>query len=366
VVRASAVGARGTLPLSDGDLATGAVIGDHLSSATTVTAGYLRAMGAPGSPTIGVTTQIAHLNLGASFSEHWTNLSASFGGSSAYGSLFASVGTQRVFGANIGVAVHKALAEMNLTSSGGSTDGVLQLRTNHPGVNLAAGLDVNAGVVRPLIGLVVPVTSALAFEAGLVAGASGRPALRISLLAGIRAPKPRVATFPYTIFVPDATHYGPLKLFIDGAPVPATLAAGARVEVPAGHHTLYVESADRAFASLQRDVVATSPANVALPLFPQRTITGRISFGGSPDAVPPGASLEGIRVVLEPSGESVTTNAEGRFVFARGAYDPASTILLDPATLPNSFLTVAAQPVAAGEIELALPPARTIERVSVH
>ena len=358
--------AHGTLPLSDGDLATGAVVGDHLSSATTVTAGYLRAMGAPGSPTLGITTQIAHVNLGASVSEHWTNLSASFGGSSAYGSLFASTGAQRVFGANVGVAFHKALAEMNVTGSGGSTDGVLQLRTNHPGVNLAAGFDLNAGVVRPLIGLVLPVTSSLAFEAGLVAGPSGRPALRISMLAGIRAPKPRVAMFPVSVFVPDATHYGPLKVFVDGAPVATPFAAGGQVNVPAGHHTLYVESADRAYASLPQDVVAASPAKVSMTLFPQRAIAGRISFGGSPDAVPAGASLDGIRVVLEPSGESATTDADGRFVFARGAYDPASTILLDPATLPAGYLAPPATPIAPGDTVLALPPARAIERVSVR
>lgn len=365
-IDAIASDAHGTLPLNDGDLATGAVVGDHLSSATTVTAGYLSALGAPGSPTLGMTTQIARVNLGASVSEHWTNLSASFGGSAAYGSLFASVGAQRVFGANAGVAIHKALAELNLTSSGGSTDGVMQLRTNHGGVNLAAGLDVNAGTVRPLVGLVLPVTSSLAFEAGLVAGPSGRPALRLSLLAGIRAPKPRVATFPYAVFVPDATHYGPLKLFIDGAPLAAPFAPGSPVQIPAGRHTLYVESADRAYASVPQDVLATSPAKVAVTLFPQRAIAGRIAFGGSPDAVPPGASLEGIRVVLEPSGESVTTGADGRFVFARGAYDPASTIMLDPASLPAGYLAPPAAPIAPGDTDLALPPARTIERVSIR
>jgi len=365
-VDAIASDAKGTLPLSDGDLATGAVVGDHLSSATTVTAGYLSALGAPGGPTVGVTTRFAHVNLGANVSEHWTNFSASFGGSAAYGSLFASTGAQRVFGANVGVAVHKALAEMNLTGSGGSTDGVLQLRTNHSGVNLAAGLDINAGLVRPLIGLVLPVTSALAFEAGLVPGPSGRPALRLSLLAGIRAPRPRVATFPVSVFVPDATHYGPLKIFIDGAPVATPFAAGGQVNVPAGRHTLYVESADRAYASLPHDVVATSPAKVDIALFAQRAIAGRIGFGGSADAVPAGASLEGIRVVLEPSGESATTDADGRFVFARGAYDPASTILLDPATLPAGYLAPPAAPIAPGDTDLTLAPARPIERVSIR
>ena len=43
--------ASGTLPLIDGDLPSGAVIGEHLGPVTTVTAGYVRAIGAPGSPT---------------------------------------------------------------------------------------------------------------------------------------------------------------------------------------------------------------------------------------------------------------------------------------------------------------------------
>jgi hypothetical protein len=70
------------------------------------------------------------------------------------------------------------------------------------------------------------------------------------MLAGFRAPKPRIATFPVTVFVPDAQRYGPLRVFVDGVP------------------SSYVD--------------------------------GTIRFGGSQGSIPSDASLEGIRVVLEP------------------------------------------------------------------
>jgi hypothetical protein len=367
---AIATDAHGTLPLGDGDEPLGAVVGEHLSSTTTVTAGYIRSIAAPGSPTLGVTTRLSGLSLGATVSEHWTNLSASVGGAAGYASLFASAGAERTYGFTGGFNLDhaRALAELDLTGSGGTTNGVAQLRTNHAGLNLAAGLDIDTGVVRPLVGVVAPITGALAFEAGLVPGPNGRPDLKLSLLAGFRAPHPRVATFPITVFVPDASHYGPLQLFIDGARVTMPLGPQAHVDVPAGRHTVYVESADQAYGSLPQDVVvaANGAAPVALPLFPQRTIAGHIRFGGPADAIPQGESLEGIRVVLEPSGESAMTDADGRYVFPRAPHDPASTILLDPASVPGGFVAPGALPIDAGDTDATLTPARSIEQVSIR
>ena len=367
---AVATDAHGTLPLGDGDEPLGAVIGEHLSATTTVSAGYVRSIAAPGSPTLGVLTRVSGVSLGANVSAHWTNLTAAVGGSAGYASLFASAGAERTYGFTGGLNLDrgKALAEFNMTGSAGTTDGIAQLRTNHSGLNLAAGLDIDTGVVRPLIGVVVPITGALAFEAGLVPGPSGRPDLKLSLLAGFRAPHPRVATFPLTVFVPDAAHYGPLQLFIDGARVTLPIGPQAHIDVPAGRHTVFVESADQAYGSLSQEVVVAGngAAPVALPLLPQRTIAGHIRFGGPPDAVPPGESPGGIRVVLEPSGESATTDADGRYVFPRAPYDPASTILLDPASVPAGFLAPGALPVAGGDTDLTLTPARTIEQVSIR
>lgn len=369
---AVATDANGTLPVSDGDAPLGAVVGEHISSTTTVTAGYVRSLAAPGSPTLGVTTRWNGLSLGAAVSKHWTNLSAAIGGGPGYASLFASAGLARVYGFDGGLNLDraKAVAELDLNGSGGTTNGIAQLRTNHAGLNLAAGLDLDTGVVRPLVGIIAPITSALAFEAGLVPGPSGRPDLKLSLLAGFRAPHPRTATFPVTIFIPDASHYGPLQLFIDGARATLPLGPQAHVQMPAGRHTVYVESTDQAYGSLPAEVVvgtngAPSPP-VALALFPQRTIAGYVRFGGPADAVPQGVSLEGIRVVLEPSGESATTDAGGHFVFPRAPYDPASTILLDPAGVPGGFTAPAALPLAAGETGVILVPARSIEQVSIR
>jgi hypothetical protein len=358
--------ATGALPLIAGDLPSGAVIGEHLSSVTTVTAGYVRSIAAPGSPTIGVTTRWKSLTLGANVSEHWTNFSAGYSGPGAYGSLFASAGIARVFGLTGGFEFHRLVAEIDANSSGGATTGIAQLRTNHAGLNLAAGFDLSPGSLRPLVGVIVPVARSLAFEVGLVPGPSGRPALRVSLLAGFRQPKPRIATFPVTVFVPDATHYGPLRVFVDGVCAPKALVSGAPIMVPAGHHTVSVESADRDYASPTRDVLAGGPAKVDLTLLPQRSIAGTVRFGGPPDGVPAGASLEGIRIVLEPSGESATTDINGHFVFARAPYDPNSTILLDPATVTPGFAAPAALPIGDGPADVALEPGRKVEHTSFH
>jgi len=367
-IDATVSAARGTLPLNEGDLPSGAVIGRHLGPVTTVTAGYVNAIGAPGGPTLGVATHVSNVSVAGNVSAHWTNLTASFGGASAYGSLYASLGAERVVGFNAGAGLHHALAEVNFSSSSGNTaTGLAQLRTTHAGINFAAGADLDTGRIHPLVGLVVSVTPTLAFETGLVVGPSGRPALRLSILAGIRAPRPRVAMFPVTVFVPDATHYGPLKLFIDGAPAAAPIADGARVAMPAGRHSLYVVSGDDAYASLAQDVTAGAGASagaVKLALFAQRTIAGTIRFGGSDGATPAEATLSGIRVVLEPSGQSAVTDAEGRFAFARAPYDPNSTLLIDPASVDGPFEIPLALPIAAGPLDFVLSPARGIERTT--
>jgi hypothetical protein len=232
--------------LTAGDLPTGAVFGEHLSTVTTVTAGYIRSIAAPGSPTVGVTTRWNSLTLGANVSEHWTNFTASYAGPGAYGSFFTSAGAQHVFGATGGFAFHRMLAEIDASSSGGATSGIAQIRTNHPGLNFAGGFDLNAGTIRPLVGLVVPLAPSLAFEVGVVAGPSGRPALRLSMLAGFRQPKPRIATFPVTVFVPDATRYGALRVFVDGVRTPQPYAAGTPIMVAAGMRQPHATSSQRA------------------------------------------------------------------------------------------------------------------------
>jgi hypothetical protein len=68
--------------------------------------------------------------------------------------------------------------------------------------------------------------------------------------------------------------------------------------------------------------------------------------------------------VLEPSSESTTTDATGNFVFARAPYDPASTILLDPTTVPSGFAAPEALPIAAGPTTVTLAPLRKVEHTS--
>ena len=365
-LEATASAASGTLPLFSGDLPTGAVIGRHISPVTTLTAGYVQSIDAQASPTVGVTTRWNGLNLGANVSQHWTNLSAAYAGAGSYATFYSSSGAQQVFGLNGGVDLHRLLAELDVNSSSGAATGLAQLRTNHAGINFAAGVNLSNGTISPLVGVVVPVAPSLALEAGVVVGQSGHPALRIAMLAGFHAPKPRVATFPVTVFVPDAQSYGPLRVFVDGVPSAKPFTQDTNVQVPAGHHSVYVESADHSYASSTRDVVTNGAAKLEVPLFPQRSIEGTIRFGGSPGSIPAGASLEGIRVVLEPSGESVTTDANGHYVFARSPYAPNETILLDPSTVPSGFESPAAVPVGAEATDITLETQRKVERTTFH
>jgi hypothetical protein len=171
------------------------------------------------------------------------------------------------------------------------------------------------------------------------------------------------------VFVPDAQHFGRLRVFVDGVPSATPYADDMHVMVPAGKHSVFVESADQSYGSSTVDVVAgTAPATakVELPLFPQRSITGTVRFGGAADSVPAGLSLEGIRVVLEPSGEAATTDADGHFVFARGPYDPASTLLLDPSSVPGGFQSPAAMPIGATTTDIILAPLRKVEHTTFH
>jgi hypothetical protein len=184
------------------------------------------------------------------------------------------------------------------------------------------------------------------------------------------APQPRVATFPVTVFVPDSQQFGRLRVFVDGVPSATPYADDMHVMVPAGKHSVFVESADQGYESSTVDVVAgTGPApaaKVELPLFPQRSITGTVRFGGPADGVPADLTLEGIRVVLEPSGEAATTDASGHFVFARAPYDPASTILLDPSSVPAGFQSPAAVPIGATTTDIILAPVRKVEHTTFH
>jgi len=360
---ATASVAEGALPLGEGDLPTGMVIGQHLSPVTTISAGYVSSLGAPGSPTFGVSTRLDRVSLAANVSHSFTNLSASYGGTAGYGSLFASTGLSHAFALNAGVAVHRDLAELTVNDSDGAMTAVAQVRTNHPGINLAAGIDLSGGLWRPLAGVVLPVTATLAFEAAYVPAPSGHPGLRLSMIAGFRQPQPHVTTYPVAIVVPDAARYGPLQLYVDGARNAAPYAPGMQVRIPTGWHTVLVQSTDRAYASAPQSFTSSGPTTVDLVVWPQRTIAGDIRFGGPPDAVPPGSSLEGMRVVLEPSGQSATTDAGGHFVFPLGPYDPSSTILLDPDGLPHGFRAPGAVAIS-DPTAITLEPERATERKS--
>lgn len=355
--------ANGTLPLMPGDLPTGAVIGERLGPVTTLSAGYVRSLDAPGSPTFGVATRVGRLNLSANVSQHWTNLSANYASGNAYGILFASAGVERLFGLNGGITAGKLLAEVQLNGSAGTSSGLAQLRTNHAGLNLAAGLDLNAGAVRPLVGIVAPLAPALALEVGLAQAPSGKPGLRIALLAGFRQAKPHVTTYPVTVDVADAAQYGPLRVFVDGVRDPQPYDAATPLRIAAGRHTISAESSDQHYASNASDVLVgpgqTAREPVRLALLPQRAVSGTVSVGGTD-----GTSLEGIRVVLEPSGESATTDAAGHFAFARAPYASESTLLLDPATVPSAFACPGSIAVGTGPVTVALEPARKVERTT--
>ena len=287
---------------------------------------------------------------------------------SAYGNgsvaqLFASTGSQPTFGLRGSLALRGAQLDIDASHSPGTTGGTLQLRTTHPGINLAGGIDLSSGAARPLLGFIVPVTPSLSVETAMIRGTSGGTAIRLSIVAGFRNRKVRTPTFPLAITLDRAQATAPLRLFIDGAAVGLLRDGRAKADITAGSHDVYVATTDGAFGSPQREIVAGVDRNVTVTLVPQLSLRGRVRFAARAGQVSTEVSLQGVHVILVPSGAHAVCDADGVFIFPRAPYDPQSQVLVDPSTVPPGFVAPAPSAMdASAELDIPLDPARGVER----
>lgn len=362
-VDATLTRAIGTLPLADGDLPSTLSVGRLIGTATTVTAGFAETQGAPARTFVAGSTRLRNVTFAANASKGSQNMFVSASGNGGFAQFFASTGSQTILGMRGSFAVRGAQFEFDGTRSGGATNGSAQFRTGHAGLNYAAGMDFSNGKARPLLGVISALTPALALEAALIPGNSGRPAVRFSIVAGFSNRAPHSVTFPLAIAVNGPTDAAPLRLFIDGRLTNALRGGRGSIALPAGTHDVYVATTDGAYGSTQRQILAGVDRTISIDLIPQRTIHGRVRFAVAAGQVPVTGTLDGVRIVLAPSGLSVVCDADGVFVFPRAPYDPQTTLLLDPDTLPRGFLQP--DPIAidaADDLDVALASARRTER----
>lgn len=357
----------GTLPLADGDLPTSLSIGEHLNNTTTLSAGYAESQGSSARPYVGAAVRLQNTTFAVNASPGNQNLFVSTSSNTGFLQLYASTGAQPVLGLRGSLALRAMQLEFDGSRSGGANNGTAQVRTVHGGLNLAGGIDVENGTAHPLVGVVAALSPTFALETALIRGSSGRAAIRLSIVAGIRGRRPRVVTYPLAVSIVTPSRSAPLRLFVDGAAVSAPRDGRATVALTAGRHDIYAVTTDGAYGSPEREVVAGEDHTVALTLIPQRIVYGRVRFAASTGLVPAGVTLQDVRVVLEPRGTSVVCDADGVFVFPRAPYDGASTVLIDPTTIPAGFAIPAPVAIdAADELDLPLMPQRHVERTVFH
>jgi hypothetical protein len=355
----------GTLPLAEGDLPTSLAIGEHLSNVTTLSAGYAESQGSPARAFVGGAVRLQNTTIAVNASAGIQNLFVSTSSNTGFAQLYASTGAQPVLGLRGSLALRALQFEFDGSRSGGASNGTAQVRTVHGGMNLAAGIDVENGSAHPLFGIVAAVSPSLALETAVIRGSSGRPALRLSIVAGVRKRRPHVVTYPLAIAIAAPAGSAPLRLFVDGAAVSAPHDGRANVALTDGRHDVYAVTSDGAFGSPEREVVAGVDHALALTLIPQRIVYGRVRFAASAGEAPGGTRLQDVHVVLEPSGASVVCDADGNFVFPRAPYDPASVVLVDPATIPAGFAIPGPVAIdAASVLDLPLSPSRGVERTN--
>jgi hypothetical protein len=353
----------GTVPVQSGDLPTSISVGRVVGNNVTVSLGYAEAIDAPARAYVGATAHFGTSSLSLSAARDRESVYLTNSGRNGFVQLFGSFGATPSFGTQGTLRLQELALDFSGSASAGTSAGTAQVHTTRPGFNLAAGVDYTNGTLRPLLGIVAPLTPSFALETALITGTSGHPAVRLSLIAGFRARVPRVTTFPLELAIDSAPIGAPLRLFVDGA-LRETLRDGrATIALTAGTHDVFVASADGTFGSPQRQVLAGVDRAVTLSLVQQRSIVGRVRFAAAPGEIPAGLSLQGVRLVLDPTGTSVTADPEGGFVFPRAPYPTEARVLVDPATLPAGFAQPAAAAVVFGdEVGIALAPLRAVER----
>ncbi len=351
------------LPLGPNDAPVNLDIGRELSPATTAVAGLSTGPHQPLAPFFGISTRAHGLLASASVSDRTLTASLAYQSANASLQAYSVPGPQRSGGVQGMFAFPGAVLDLTATTSAGTRDAALTLRTTRRGINAIAGAGFpSAGRIAPIVGLSVPLTPLLVLEGTVRPAGATAHAVRLGLAMGIPARrKPSVPTVDAVIHV-DGDASQRLRLFVDGVPSRLAVAPVGHVAVTRGPHVFAVETDDGMRGSPDVSVRIDAPGDgVTLPIWPFRTVRGRVIV--SDRAVwSPDASFAGIIISIDPGGTTVETAADGTFIFPKLPLAPGATIAVDPSTLPRELHAPDRQPLADGDVTLVLGPGLRIER----
>ena len=259
------------------------------------------------------------------------------------------------------LAVRGASIDLSATSSAGTRDASLSVRTTRSLIGTIVGVALDGNHFGPIVGLSIPITPLVALEGTVRAAGSGGRSTRIAFAMHLPRAQPRAArTVVATVHVQNAPDTrSPLRVLVDGVPVRAAGGTALRADVTPGTHTFAVETLDGAYGSPPVVATLASAGDVTLPLWPQRALAGRVRVA-DPQSVPADLGLSGIVVTIAPGDASAVTDGDGRFFFGKQAFAPNAQIAVDPDTLPQELRAPDAAPLRDGDVELVLP-GRTID-----
>jgi hypothetical protein len=368
----TATEATGGLPLEPGDaplIADGAY---DLSRALTARLGFSAGHGVPSSPFAGFVVHGSHLGGAITIAHGYAGVSASYSGGAANAqfSLSRSAG-QMEYGLRAAGAVHGLNFELNANADTQNDHDVTLLarRVGH-GLDLLAGVDAGrigtTSWASPVIGVAAPLIRGLDAEVTLSPQGTSRPVIKVVLVAGFAPPhrSARIVTVPLIVRV-DSGVPQQVVLYVDGFRTKEGDSTGVRVDVGPGAHFVRLESVDGTVGSPDTPVDTTTTRELALSMWPLRSISGRVLVDAPASLIPRDLSLAGVSLVLDPGGTLTTADAEGRFTFPVAAVAPNATIRIDEDTVPSGLAPLAAVPAGDGSpVTLKLGPARKVERVT--
>jgi hypothetical protein len=368
----TATAASSGLPLAPGDaplIADGAY---EMSRALTARLGFSGGHGTPSSPFAGFVAHGSHLGGAITLARSYVGVSASYaaGSANAQFSLSRSLGLME-YGLRAAGTVRGVALELNANADTQSNRDVTLLarRVGH-GLDLLAGVDSGhigtTSWAAPVVGVAVPLLRGLDLEATISPQGSARPVIRITLVAGFTPThrSARIVTAPLIVRA-DSGSPQAVVLYVDGFRTKDGDATGVRVDVVPGAHFVRLETADGTLGSPDTPVDTAATREAALPLWPLRSISGRVLIDAPASLIPRDLSLSGLALVLDPGGVVTTADAQGVFQFPVAAVAPNATVHIDEDTAPAGLAPLAAVPVGeGGTVTLKLGPARKVERVT--
>jgi hypothetical protein len=368
----TATAASGGFPLQPGDaplIADGAY---DMSRALTARVGFSGGHGTPSSPFAGFVAHGSHLGGAITVARGYVGVSTSYAAvaANAQFSLSRSLG-QMEFGLRAAGTVRGLALELNANGdTQNNRDVTLLARRVGHGLDLLAGVDAGrigtSSWAAPVLGVAAPLVRGIDLEATISPQGSARPVIRIVLVAGFAPPhrSARIVTVPLIVRA-DSGAAQAVVLYVDGFRTKEGDGTGVRIDLVPGPHFVRLETVDGTFGSPDTAVDTSATREAALPLWPLRSISGRIIIDAPASLIPRDLSLSGVALVLEPGGTVTTADAQGNFQFPVAAIGPNATVRIDEDTAPSGLAPLAAVPVGeGGTVTLKLGPARKVERVT--